>query len=84
MPYHEFVWTGKAVRHLAEHGATTEDFEHVVLASNDIGVSQTSGSPAAWGYTIDGRDLIAVFEEIDDVRLLPVTAYEVHERRRLR
>jgi hypothetical protein len=31
------------------------------------------------GYTADGRYVMAVFEEIDEVTILPVTAYEVPE-----
>jgi hypothetical protein len=35
--------------------------------------------PAAFGYTDDGRYLIAVYDFVDDVTILPVTAYEVPE-----
>jgi len=30
MPYYEFLWTGDIVRHLADHGISQDDFEHVV------------------------------------------------------
>jgi len=29
------------------------------------------------GYTTDGRLILVVYEEIDDVTVYPVTAYEV-------
>lgn len=82
MPYYEFIWTERTIAHLAEHEVSPADFEQVVRNSESIGISRSSGLPAAWGYTQDGRYMIAVFEEIDEVRLLPVTAYEVPERRR--
>ncbi len=43
------------------------------------GKSRASGDPAAWGYTQDGRYIIAVYHKIDFVTVMPVTAYEVPE-----
>jgi hypothetical protein len=37
--------------------------------------------PAAWGYAEDGRYIIAVFDQLDEATLVPVTAYEVPEPR---
>ena len=37
------------------------------------------GLPCVFGYTEDGRYLIVVYEELDVVTILPVTAYEVPE-----
>ena len=37
--------------------------------------------PCAWGYTEDGRYIIAVYDELDELTILPVTAYEVPEPR---
>jgi hypothetical protein len=79
MPYFEFVWTGDIVRHLAEHGISQDDFEHVVCNPLSRGYSRSSGLPAAWGHTTDGRYIIAVYEELDQAAILPVTAYEVRE-----
>ena len=78
MPYHEFVWTKKAIRHLAEHGVSQADFEYLLGRSKNRGFSRSSGLPAVWGYTRGGRYLMAVYEELD----LPVTAYDVPEPRR--
>ena len=41
----------------------------------------TSGLPTAWGHTMDGRYIMAVYEELDPIVILPVTAYEVPEPR---
>jgi hypothetical protein len=79
MPYFEFVWTDDIVEHLAEHGISPEDFENVVCDPVRLGKSRSSGLPAAWGYTTDRRYIIAVYEQLDDLSVLPVTAYEVQE-----
>ena len=67
MPYFEILWTEEIIEHLAEHGISQDDFEYVVCNSSRTGESQSTGRPAAWGHTKDGRYLIAVFEEIDEV-----------------
>jgi hypothetical protein len=81
MAFFSFLWTDEIVGHVAEHGLTQDDFERVVNQPLRRGISHSSGLPAAWGYTEDGRYIIAVYEEIDDLTLLPVTAYEVPEPR---
>lgn len=75
----DFIWTDEIVEHIAEHGISQDDFEHVVCNPVSKGLSRSSELPAGWGYTEDGRYIIAVFEEIDEVTVLPVTAYEVPE-----
>jgi hypothetical protein len=81
MPFYFYVWTHEIIEHLAEHDLTPEDFEYVLANPTDKGTSDSSGRPAAWGYTEDGRFIIAVYRELDDVTIQPVTAYEVPERR---
>lgn len=67
------------MEHLAEHGISPDDFEQLVCDPLTKGLSRSSGLPAVWGYTADGRYIIAVYEEIDEITILPVTAYEVPE-----
>jgi hypothetical protein len=69
------------VDHLAEHGISQDDFEQVVCEPYGKGYSRSSGLPAVWGYTRDGRYIVAVYEELDELTILPVTAYEVPEPR---
>ena len=45
------------------------------------GFSRSSGLPAVWGYTPDGRYVMAVYQELHAVTIMPVTAYEVAEPR---
>ena len=77
MPYFEFQWTDEIVEHLTEHGIDPDDFEGVVCDPVTIGYSRTSGRSVAWGYTHDGRYIMAVYEQLNDLVILPVTAYEV-------
>ena len=81
MPYYDFVWTDDIVRHIAEHGVSQDDFEHVVCHPSSRGYSRSSGLPVAWGYTADDRYIMAVYEELDQISVLPVTAYQIPEPR---
>lgn len=82
MPFYFYVWSDDIVEHLAEHDITPEDFQHVLENPVKRGKSDSSGRPCVWGYTEDGRFVIAIYQRLDDVTILPVTAYEVPEERR--
>ena len=77
----EFIWLagdGGNIDHLAEHGISMDDFEHVFDNCEDEDESRSSGRPIRFGYTEDGRYIAVVFEWVDDdMTVLPVTAYEV-------
>jgi hypothetical protein len=77
MAYYEFLWTDEIIEHLAEHGVTADEFEEIVKFPDTRGMSRSSGRPCCWGDTPDGRLLICVYEKLDELTVLPVTAYEV-------
>ena len=77
----QFLWTEETIGHIAEHGISQDDFEHVFCNPTSKGYSRSSNLPVVWGYTPDGQYIIAVYEQLDDVTVLPVTAYEVREPR---
>jgi uncharacterized DUF497 family protein len=81
MPYYFFFWNDEILEHLAEHGVTREDFERVVQNPVEVLRSHSSDLPAALGYTDDGRHIIAIYDFLDDMTILPTTAYEVPEPR---
>jgi uncharacterized DUF497 family protein len=81
MAFESYIWTDEIIEHLAEHGLSPEDFEHVIDHPVDRGKSDSSGRPAVWGYTEDGRFIIAVYQRLEDGSIVPVTAYEVPEQR---
>lgn len=82
MPYYEIIWNeepGGNVEHIGEHGLTIEDVEEAVFNSVDRDVSCSSGLPIVFGFTPDGRYIMVVYEQIDDVTIYPVTAFDVEE-----
>ncbi len=81
MAHVDVIWTDEIVVHLAEHGISQDDFEHVVCHPNSKGLSRSTGLPVAWGHTRDGRYIMVAYEQMDRLTILPVTAYEVPEQR---
>jgi uncharacterized DUF497 family protein len=72
------------VEHIAEHDLTVEDVEHVLKNPTAEGTSKSTGFPAAWGNTPDGRYIIVVYEEVAERTVRVITAYDVPERKRKR
>lgn len=83
MPYYDIFWNfddpDGNVEHVAEHGLTPEDVNFVLMNPDEIGVSESSGRPIAFGYTGDGRYICVVYEEVDAMTLYPVTAFEIED-----
>lgn len=82
MPYYEIIWNeepGGNLEHIAEHGLEPDDVEEVILNPVDRDVSRSSGLPIVFGFTPDGRYILVVYEQVDDVTVYPVTAYDVEE-----
>ena len=82
MPYYEIVWNdepGGNVEHIAEHGLTPDDVEEVLFSPLDRDVSRSTGLPIVFGFKPDGRFILVVYEQIDEVTIYPVTANEVED-----
>jgi uncharacterized DUF497 family protein len=84
MKYLQVVWDDDDqpdgnVRHIAEHGLTMEDVEHVLENPREESISSSTGRPCCFGYTIGGEFIIIVYEQIDKDMIYPITAYEVPE-----
>jgi len=80
MPYFEIIWNEEPdgnIEHIAEHGLTPKDVEEVILNPVDRDVSRSTGLPIVFGFTADGRYILVVYEQVDDITIYPVTAYEV-------
>jgi len=77
MAYFHFLWTDELVEHLAEHGVTRKDFEEVVGRPEQRGESRSTGRPCCWGETSGGSYLLCVHEYLDEMTIVPITAYEV-------
>ena len=65
------------VQHIAKHEITKEEVEDVLENPDGIEVSRSSGRPIAFGETSSGRLIAVIYEEIDEDKVYPVTAYEV-------
>ena len=81
MPYYEYFWTDEITEHLAQHSVSPEDFEAVVSHPESRDVSRTTKRPSCFGETPDGRYLYCVYEMLDDITVVPVTAYAVRRPR---
>jgi uncharacterized DUF497 family protein len=70
VPYVDIFWNYEDedgnVAHIAEHDLTPEDVNAVLMDPDETGISRSSGRPIAFGYTLDGRYICVVYEEIDD------------------
>lgn len=78
MPYHEIVWTNRAIQKVEAHGLSREEVEFVVLSCrNQPLTSRSSGLPAYKGRTHSGELVFVVFEPIDEVRIAVITAYPI-------
>jgi hypothetical protein len=69
MEFWSFFWDNEndpdgSVEHIAEHDLTVADVEHVLKNPTAEGTSKSTGFPAVWGYTPDGRFIIVVYEEV--------------------
>jgi hypothetical protein len=67
------------VQHIAEQGLTIEDVEYVLENPTREGFSSSTGRPCCFGYTPGGDFIIAVYEQVDEDTVYPITAYEVPE-----
>lgn len=76
----DLIWNGN-IEHIAQHGLTQDDVAYVFANPTGYGVSRSTGEPAVFGYTEDGRYIIVVYVELDEFSVYPVTAYEVPEPR---
>ena len=79
MPWFDVIWTDDNTAHLAEHGILPEEAEQVLQEPDARTRSQSSRRPIAAGYTSTGRYLIVVYEQIDELTLYPIKAYEISE-----
>jgi hypothetical protein len=84
MNYLRFLWDHPDdpygnVQHIIENGLTTDDVIATVSNPLSHGTSRSSNIPCLWGYTPDGTYIIVIYEQIDEVSIRVVTAYQVPE-----
>lgn len=79
MPWIDVIWTDENEAHIAAAGFSTEDVEHVLRNRIETLISRSSGRPIAIGYTPDGQRIAAVYEQVDNITVYPITAYRVED-----
>ena len=67
------------VQHIAEHGLEIEDVEAVLADPVGESVSEASGLPCVWGYSLENTFILVVYEEVAEDAIRVVTAYDVPE-----
>lgn len=77
MPWIEVFWTDENQQHIAAHGLGVDEVEYVLRHPIDTGESRTTGRPVAFGLTEAGRQVLVVYEWLDEITVYPITAYEV-------
>ncbi|MBT4865214.1 MAG: hypothetical protein HON53_08865 [Planctomycetaceae bacterium] len=77
VPHYEFIWTNKIIEHITDNDVTIEEFEDIVRNPEREDSSRSTGLPCSFGYANDGRYLICIYKNIDELHVEPVTAYEV-------
>ncbi len=75
MPWLDFVWTDSALEKIEARRITQEDVESVIMTAKAT-KSRSADRLVAQGLTENGRYLVCVYEMIDDITVIPVTAYE--------
>ena len=61
MPYYDFFWTDAIIEYLGQHDVTPADFERVATRPERVAKSNSSDREVAFGYTEDGRFIIAIY-----------------------
>lgn len=78
MPHFEFIWDHEPngnVDKCAQHGLTQDDVENVFARPTKRTRSRSSDFPLWKGRALDGREVVVVFEWVDEVTVFPITAY---------
>ena len=75
MPWLDIIWTEEATEKIAAHGVRSDEAEYVLMHGRHM-TSHSSGRPLAVGRTEAGRWLIVVYQQVDTITALPITAYE--------
>jgi len=80
VPWFDVIWDESRphgnVSHLAEH-VTKEEAEEVLMNAIGREKSRSSKRWVAFGRTAAGRELAVVYEMVDAITILPVTAFDI-------
>ena len=75
MPYYEFIWTDTALAKIELNDVSQDEVEAAICHPLKVHTSASSGRPLAMALAEDGRMLVCVYEIVDELQILPITAY---------
>ncbi len=75
MTWFDFFWTSETIAHIEEHGMTVEEVEFVIEHPEIKGFSRSSGDHRVEGESFNGKYIIAIYEMLDDITIMPITAF---------
>jgi uncharacterized DUF497 family protein len=79
MPFYRFIWNDVAQIKVEEHGVTLDEFENIVSHPMEVEASRSTGRPIAFGFGDDGRMIACVYEPVNELEVVPITAYEIED-----
>jgi uncharacterized DUF497 family protein len=65
------------VAHIADHGVSPHEVDEVLASPECSDRSRSSGQMIVIGTTTEGRTLLVVYEQIDEMTVYPITAYDL-------
>lgn len=69
--------TGGNLEHIADHDMTPDDVEDVLYDPLGHDVSRSTGRLIVYGFTLTGRYIAVVYEQIDEQTVYPITAFDI-------
>ena len=69
------VGPGGNAEHIADHGLSMDEVEHVLKNPALHATSRSTGRPMIFGYTPIGEYIAVVYEELDEDTIYPLTAF---------
>ena len=75
MVWFDFFWTAEIIAHIEEHGLTVQEVEYIVEHPEERETSRTSDNLVAKGVCFNGKYIVVIYDMIDNVTILPVTAF---------
>ena len=77
MEWLDVYWDMETEAHIALNHLSREDYENALCNPVSEEGSDSSGRPLRFGFAVDGRKIVVIFEWIDSITVLPITAYRV-------
>jgi len=75
MIWNDYFWTPEALEKIFEHGLTQEEVEFIIEHPENVEPNRSTGRTVAEGYAHTGTYVVVIYERIDEITILPITAF---------